>query len=285
MSLEDINAQKISLSEDCSEREAQYKSVEGKLASSAAQLTALQSELRVSQDNIAVLSAAHSVEVAKLSEAAAVHAAELQRTIDSLEVKLDLQGGQELELLTRAEERLAEMETENQRLEKALEDQRVDYGARIEAYNEKLKRLKALLAKSQKVGQERDAALAKVSSLKSRPSTISITARVDVGDEQWCLINEEKGALALSLEKNKEDRDENGPRWVLSHALSQWVEEGTNVSSDCGEALNVRWERAQSAVNAQHEEEKRLLSAELVDINEKFSAYKDRAQAALKRLR
>jgi chromosome segregation ATPase len=186
------------------------------------------------------------------------------------------------------EQQLAQAQQERVELNQKHEDE-------IAALSEKMKRLKQLLTRTKNALQDREAEVATLkqdlekneaaSSRKPsrmRPllclSSIEMSARsMDetehasaLSDQSWILIADADNQQAL--------------RWMKHHELQACLAQGSSLTEDLPPPLEQSYRTMIGEQTSIYQRKVADLQQELADLNESFTAYKNRAQTALKRL-
>lgn len=198
----------------------------------------------------------------------------------------DHQLKQQLELSTRQTQQMSE-------LQEKMEKERTEFIAKEEALNDRVKKLKGLLAKVNQASQEKETKLNQLE-LK-RPKRFLVLARISIKtsqssqssrgngtseeDEHWALIlpdappSDDAGTMTQRQQ-----------RWIEELTLQEWLSQGSSIIGTTPENLTEQWSHRYRTMQQSLERERDDLKAQLEDISQQFSAYKVRAQTALKRI-
>ena len=163
-----------------------------------------------------------------------------------------------------------------------------DNKAQVTVLMDKVKRLKALLAKSRDLAVEKDAQIQRLGEGGRGPLkefSVVCRVRVDVNaasaaSEVWCLLT-----YSSISSKTTKQSPASQVRWVKDSEMQQWLSEGVaSVNGLFPEVVQDTFEKREQELLRQCEEEKESLLNEIEDVNQKFQSYKTKANAALKRL-
>lgn len=181
-------------------------------------------------------------------------------------------------------------------LQAEAKNEAANYNTKLEAVNDKVRRLQQLLKKVNNSAQEKEAKMNQLISLNERAKRFTIISRLTITeddikynssnnefkellDHRWCLIFEDSPPG-----EKKESSTISAYRWISENVVHQWIGEGSSVIGNWPEVLNEQWNRKlYNSVN-QLERERDELRFKLEDITNSFQTYKLRAQTALKRL-
>jgi epidermal growth factor receptor substrate 15 len=193
----------------------------------------------------------------------------------------------------------------NENFTTKFEKERADTLAEQQVLNAKIKRLKALLAKSGASGKEKDAEIAQLrkresESIEEQWSAFRVLMRVEdcknssglprfsAGDEQacdvWCLLVREV-ENPVDIETSVV-RKRCSSKWVLESQMSTYMQD--NKQNLVGEipAQTIQQEHVEiiRKIEEGHLENINDLKAEISTVTQNFQAYKAKAHTALKRL-
>eukprot|EP01033_Poteriospumella_lacustris_P005615 gene5615-4017_t len=222
------------------------------------------------------------------------HLRQVQATLVATEQQLK----QQLEQSTKAAQQLQE-------LQEAVEKERQDFAAKEDALNERVKKLKGLLAKVNQASQEKESKLNQLE--LRRPKRFLVLAKVTVntavggsgeasggGDEQWTLVLPDappsddaastSAAPATAAGAAGTKRAQQQPRWVEEATVQEWLHQGSSIIGAAPENLTEQWAHRLRTVQQSLERERDDWRAQFDDVSQQFSTYKIRAQTALKRI-
>lgn len=171
------------------------------------------------------------------------------------------------------------LQSQHQQLTAELVKERSEFATKEESLNDRVKKLKALLAKVNQVSQEKDV---KLNSLEvRRPKRLLVLTRLSLPSS----VSADAAAnWTLILPDNPPGESKASARWVDDGLLSEWMTQGTTLIGESPIPLNQQHaEQLQSttiALTRQMEEYK----AQYEELNQQFTLYKTRAQMALKRI-
>lgn len=195
----------------------------------------------------------------------------------------DHQLKQQLELSTRQTQQMSE-------LQEKMEKERAEFIAKEEALNDRVKKLKGLLAKVNQASQEKETKLNQLE-LK-RPKRFLVLARISIKTSQSSRGNgtseeDEHWALILPDAPPSDDAGtmtQRQQRWIEESTLQEWLSQGSSIIGTTPENLTEQWSHRYRTMQQSLERERDDLKAQLEDISQQFSTYKVRAQTALKRI-
>ena len=185
---------------------------------------------------------------------------------------------------------LTTVQSENKQLRdetEALKNQLKEEAAKFEIQTEKLKKVQVLLKKVNTMNQEKDSKMSTLLMATERPKRFHIMARVKLllsqenaagcPDDWCCVLEDAPPSEAAHAASSKY-------RWVEKVTVDSWVSEGSSVISAWPQLLNESYTSQYDKMKERLEAEKDELKSQLEDISQQFSTYKQRAQAALKRI-
>lgn len=199
---------------------------------------------------------------------------------------------------------LNQLEQLQQLLDTEREENVIKRREEVEALAEKLKRMKSLLARTKNALQEREGEVANLrnevekisSSMNHRPSQIEVlvyitsietqshdmdgmkSEPIKPSDEQeWVLITDKQKTLSPgSIDTTM--------RWIRHSELKQWIGDGITVSGKMPSPMDQIYQEMMTRLQIQYDTQILELKNQLEELNKTFSAYKTRAQTALKRI-
>lgn len=221
------------------------------------------------------------------------HLRQAQATLIATEQQLR----QQLEQSAKAAQQLQE-------LQEAVEKERQDFAAKEDALNERVKKLKGLLAKVNQASQEKESKLNQLE--LRRPKRFLVLAKVTVntavggsgeasgGDEQWTLVLPDappsddaastSAAPTAAAGAAGTKRAQQQPRWVEEATVQEWLHQGSSIIGAAPENLTEQWAHRLRTVQQSLERERDDWKAQFDDVSQQFNTYKIRAQTALKRI-
>lgn len=189
------------------------------------------------------------------------------------------------------DERVKDLEQRLEESENRRKRDADDSKAQVTVLMDKVKRLKALLAKSRDLALEKDAQKQKLVTSDFADTGLlkrfSVQCRVIVHNTQteqddiWCILCpvfpfEPTGPSPNATESY---------HWAKECEVRKWLLNGkSELIGEWPAILQHHYEQREKTLIAGHEESKQVLHSEIADINKKFQIYKTKAQAALKRL-
>ena len=171
------------------------------------------------------------------------------------------------------------------------ESDKKELEGKLDALNDKSKKMKALLGKTRTLLQEKEKKEAEASAPADfRLKAFSIQAILSVNNDK---DNKSKRWYLVKNESINEHEDHEGifihggQIWIPEEFFQDWEAKGSAISGKRPVPLDEQWNTRKSENEKRMkalEVEKRDLQAQLEEANQAFNTYKTRAQAALKKI-
>jgi hypothetical protein len=227
---------------------------------------------------------------------------------------------QQQQLLITQEGKYVQLLQQHEELSRKFQDLQILYEkeqqentTKDEVNNDRVKKLKALLAKVNSVMQEKESKLLLFENYLKRPKrflvlnkvTVSTSVTLDASSssnnsnsspETWCLILPDVPPTATSSTTssatNGSANDEPSNhilfskkhRWIEESVVEEWLAQGSSLIGNMPINLIENWQNKYLSLQESSKHQYQSLQDQYNELQQQFSVYKQRAQSALKRL-